>query len=287
MSFKHWPVNKQFMRVLVKPDTWLLNGVSLDNAAPHPHVVEGTEKAAIIDTTDLELDLREYVEKYVTDKPLVVISTHSHGDHTANNVLFEDCPIYMSEVCWEEVKANRENPRSNKPEWQKGDTYTPIIIKDGDIIDLGDRKLECIHFAGCHSDSSMVYLDLKYGCLFTGDEFEGGQVLIMGARGNNCIEKYRDNLVKLRERINGRATCVCPPHNGSPHDILILDYMIENCERIMSGIEGMKDVRSMTFGLNPHGYSISSMANEDVRRSEWMGTSIVYNTKRIFYKDCE
>ena len=137
MSFKHWPVNKQFMRVLVKPDTWLLNGVSLDNAAPHPHVVEGTEKAAIIDTTDLELDLREYIEQYVTDKPLVVISTHSHGDHTANNVRCEDCPIYMSEVCWEEVQANRANPRPGKPEWQKGDTYTPIIIKDGDIIDLG------------------------------------------------------------------------------------------------------------------------------------------------------
>ena len=288
-DFRSMPVNKQFMRVLVKPDTWLLNGISLDNAAPHPHVVIGDKLAAIIDTTDLELELRKYVEENVTDKPLVVISTHSHGDHTANNYMFEDCPIYMSEISWEEIKANREKAASGDethPGWSKG-TYVPTIVKDGDIIDLGGRTLECIKFAGCHSDSSMVYLDSKYGCLFTGDEFEGGQVLVMGARGDNCIEKYHDNLLKLRERVNGRATCVCPPHNGSPCDIMILDYMIENCERIMNGIEGMKDVRSMTFGLNPHGYSISRMADENVRRSEWMGTSIVYNTKRIFYKDCE
>ena len=287
IDFRSLPVNKQFMRVLVKPDTWLLNGISLDNAAPHPHVVIGDDKAIIIDTTDLNLELRKYVEQYVTDKPLMVASTHSHGDHTANNYMFSDCPIYMTEVAWKEIQENRKKKDDRQPVWALGDS-TPIIIGDGDIIDLGGRKLECIKFCGCHSDSSIVYLDLKYGCLFTGDEFEGGQVLVMGAKGKNCIEMYRDNLVELKKKINGRATCICPPHNGSPIDILLLDYMIENCERIMAGHEGMKDVRSMTFGLNPHGYDIGMFADMDnVRRSEWMGTSLVYNTKRIFYKDCE
>ncbi len=288
-DFKSMPVNKQFMRILIKPDTWLLNGISLDNAAPHPHVVEGDKYAAIIDTTDLDLELRKYIEECVTQKPLIVVSSHSHGDHTANNYMFEDCPIYMSEVAWEEIKQNRENPNPRMTGWAKG-TYTPITVKDGDIIDLGGRQLECIKFCGCHSPSSMVYLDTKYGCLFTGDEFEGGQVLIMGGgpgKSNNCIELYRDNLLDLKRRVDGRATIICPPHNGSAIDILLLDYMIENCERILAGHEGMKDVRSMTFGLNPHGYNIDGFVNDDIRRSEWMGTSIVYSKSRIFYRDVQ
>ena len=286
VSFRDWPVNKQFMRRLVKPETWFLQGVTMDNAQSQPHVIEGDDKVLIMDTTDLDLDLRAYVEENFPGKEICVACTHSHGDHTLNNSQFADCTIYMTEIAWEEIQASAANPRpGSKWEWKLN--YTPTIIKDGDIIDLGNRQLECIKFAGCHSASSIVYLDLKYGCLFTGDEFEGGQVLIMGQRGNNCIELYRDNCVALRDRIAGRATVVCPPHNGSPIDIQILDNMIENCEQIMAGREGMEDIRSFTFGLNPHGYSIDRMTNEDVRRSEWKGTSIVYNKKRIFYKDCE
>ena len=292
------PIEKQFMRRLVKPDTWILNGFVEDCAAPHPHVVIGDDYAAVIDTTDLFYNVREYVEKIVTDKPLVTISTHSHGDHTANNYQFADCKQYMSEIAWEEIQKTK----ITRPEWAKGD-YEPTFVKDGDIIDLGGRQLECIHFAGCHSASSMVYLDLKYGCLFSGDEFEGGQVLIGSMGKGNCIEMYRDNLLKLKAKINGRATCICPPHNGSPLDIQTLDNMIENCERIMAGHEGIKEIGSMSFGLNPQSYHNAPFTPESyevadhsarlarypetVRRSEWKGTSLVYDSARIFYKDVE
>ena len=298
------PIEKQFMRRLIKPDTWILNGFVEDCAAPHPHVVIGEERAAVIDTTDLYYNVRAYVEKCVTSKPLITISSHSHGDHTANNYQFDDCPQYMSELCWEEIKRQRENPNPNSPFGVPKGNYVPITVKDGDLIDLGGRQLECIQFAGCHSPTSMAYLDLKYGCLFTGDEFEGGQVLIGGMPGvksRNCIELYRDNLVYLRKRVDGRASCICPPHNGSPLDPLTLDNMIENCERILAGIEGMENVGSMSYGLNPQSYHDIPFKTEGIRdssarlargagtarRSEWKGTSIVYNKDRIYYKDVE
>ena len=291
------PVNKQFMKRLIKPDTWILNPFLEDCAVPHSHVVIGEKYAAVIDTTDCAYNVRDYVEQCVTDLPLVTISSHSHGDHTGNNYQFDGCTQYMSEVCWEEIQKNR----IEHPERARG-TYTPTIVKPGDIIDLGGRQLECIEFNGCHSFSSMAYLDLKYGCLFTGDEFEGGQVLIGGKMNpDNCIELYYNNLLKLKKAVAGRATCICPPHNGSPLDPLSLDNMIENCERIMAGHEGMKDIRSMSFLLNPQSYhnlpfteaaskpvdnsARASRYEDTVRRSEWKGTSIVYNTDRIFFKD--
>lgn len=227
------PIEKQFMRRMIKRDTWILNGFLEDYAAPHPHVVVGSERAAIIDTTDLPYDVRKYVGKVITDKPLITISTHSHFDHTKNNYLFEDCPQYMGQQCWEEIQENR----IASPDITPGN-YVPEIVGDYDIIDLGDREIECISFCGCHSKSSMVYLDIKYGCLFTGDEFEGGQVLLLSDGAS--VELYRNNLIALKKRLNGRVTCICPPHNGSPLDTLSLDYMIENCECVMSGIEGIR-----------------------------------------------
>ena len=103
VSFRDWPVNKQFMRILVKPDTWLLNAVSMDNAATHAHVVVGSERAMIIDTLQEDLDIRGYVEQCVTDKPLCVASTHSHGDHTENNTYFKDCTIFVGRFLYEEA----------------------------------------------------------------------------------------------------------------------------------------------------------------------------------------
>ncbi|MBQ1377070.1 MAG: MBL fold metallo-hydrolase [Lachnospiraceae bacterium] len=284
VSFKDWPVNKQFMRILVKPDTWLLNPVTMDMAATRSYVVEGSEKAMVIDTLQEDLDIRGYIEQCVTDKPLVVASTHSHGDHTENNTFFKDCPIYMTEKCWEEIQAMKKN--GNIQGWNAPADYTPTIIKDGDVIDLGDRKIECLYFCGCHAESSIVYFDTKYGCVFTGDEFEGGQVLVMRPTGNNCIELYRDNLLELKKKLAGRATCICPAHNGAPIDIAYLDYMIEACEQLMNGAEGSTDPFSMTWGLNPHGWDAKHVCDENTRRFEYKGCSLVYNCKRIFYKDC-
>ena len=294
------PIEKQFSRRLIKPDTWILNAFVLGFAPPHPHVVVGEKLAAVIDTTDLPFNVREYVEKVVTDKPLITISSHSHGDHTGNNYQFDDCPQYMSEICAQEILQNRANPP--RPDREVKGTYTPIVVEDGQVIDLGGRGIECIRFCGCHSPSSMAYLDLKYGCLFTGDEFECGQVLIGGRAGSkNCVELYRDNLLYLKERVEGRATCICPPHNGSPMDISMLDNMIENCNRIMDGHEGSPEIGSMSFGLNPMSYHnppFSEPAYRDSsvrlerygdtgRRSEWKGATLVYDAKRIFYSDVE
>ncbi len=294
------PIEKQFSRRLIKPDTWILNAFVMGFAPPHPHVIVGEKFAAVIDSTDVFYNVREYVEKVITDKPIVTISSHSHGDHTGNNYQFDDCTQYMSEICAQEILNNRVNPPAGRAA-PKG-SYIPTVVRDGDIIDLGGRQIECIDFCGCHSPSSMAYLDLQYGCLFTGDEFEGGQVLIGGRAGSkNCVELYRDNLVKLKERVDGRATCICPPHNGSPMDITMLDNMIENCERIMAGHEGSPEIGSMSFGLNPLSYRnppfgevswVDSSARlerygDTGRRSEWKGATLVYDVKRIFYKDVD
>lgn len=286
------PLNKQFSRRLIRPDTWLINCYSESLESPNPHVVIGDTYALVIDTTDTRLNLRAYIQEYITDKPLIVASTHSHGDHTLANSQFSDCPIYMSHQAWVEIQEMREKGLDERkaPYYTLGD-YIPRILKEGDCIDLGGRVVEAVSFSGCHSGSSIAYFDRKYRILFPGDELEMGQVLIQGdfRGGANTVERYHRNLGHLKDYLP-EIDLVCPPHNGSPIDGHVIDFFMENCQRIMSGIEGDRDIGSMTYLLAPHEPRSPQRARQlrfdpMSRRSEWKGTSLVYSINRIFDAD--
>jgi glyoxylase-like metal-dependent hydrolase (beta-lactamase superfamily II) len=284
------PINKQFSRRLIKPNTWVINCASLSVEAPNPHVLVGERAVMVVDTTDTALPLRAYLETYVTEgKPIVVASTHSHLDHTACNGQFNDCPIYMSPVAWQEIQQQRATHAMEKryPGYPVGD-YTPILVQEGDVIDLGGREVEVIAFGGCHSNSSIGYLDRTYGIFFPGDEMESGQVLMQGddRGGRNCVELYRENLLHLKQW-EGQFDMICPPHNGTPIHAAMIDDMIENCDRIMSGIEGERDIGSVSYLLGPNEprppERVQRLRFDPMsRRSEWKGTSIVYSIDRIF-----
>lgn len=139
------PLKKQFSMRLAKPDTWILIPYSPSGIeSPKPHLLIGKKYALLIDPTDTPFNVRAYIEKYITNKPLLVANTHSHGDHTYANYLFDDCTIYMSQVCQQELRERRQAPPQLKPVEQALD-MTHIsqnegtVVHPGDIIDLGGR----------------------------------------------------------------------------------------------------------------------------------------------------
>ncbi len=299
------PINKKFNRRLIAPDTWIINPFNPKINTGRPYVLIGDDCALIIDATHTTLPIREYVEKCVTDKPLKVASTHSHLDHTNDNYMFEDCEIFMSESAWNDIQARREmddvkgswrqvdadgNDVTMKPE-QRG-TYTPTLIGPGDKIDLGNRVIEVLPYVGCHSPGSLIFFDHNTGILFTGDEIECGQMLVMGQPGTkSCVEQLRENIQNLIDGWGDKITAICPPHNGSPIHPLFLTYLVENCDRVLSGIDGEMNIGSMSFMLGDFWAEMPMaqkwMADPDILRSEWKGTSIVYNRKRLHKSDIE
>lgn len=294
------PLSKKFSRRLVAPDTYSINPFDPEIATPTPYVLEGDDYALVIDTTYTSFPLREYIETYVTDKPLKVACSHGHFDHTNDNGQFNDCEIFMSEFAWNEIKARREQGEAGRwvvydnesnaialtPE-QIGD-YTPTILKPGDKIDLGNRVIEVLPYVGIHSPGSLIYLDHKTGVLFTGDEIECGQMLVMGRMNPAAsIEQLKENIQTLIDGWGDKVTAVCPPHNGAPFSPLFLGYLVEACDRIMSGVDGEMNVGSMSYLLNPKETRPAEMIqaqldDPDILRMEWKGTSIVYNKKKIF-----
>jgi hydroxyacylglutathione hydrolase len=271
---------RDFTRRLIKKDTWYIHGAP-DSAVTY--LLIGEEKALVIDPGQNRNNIREYIEG-ITKLPLIVANTHGHFDHTASNGDFADCPIYISEH--DAAVCKKYFPRVNPADYCFD--YTPTPIKEGFVIDLGGRQIEAIA-AGCHSAGSLLYLDSTYRLLFTGDEIECGQVLIQGYnREDGCVEKYRNNLLKINRR-RAEFDMVCPAHNGAPADAELVDILIENCDRILSGIEGKPDISSPTYlgPEDPREPETKKKLIEDpmTRRSEWKGSSIIYSVDRIRYSD--
>lgn len=145
----------------------------------------GEERALLIDTGMAFGNIKLNVEA-ITDKPVIVVNTHSHYDHVSNNHHFDT--IYGRDLDFTRKNADG-HPKStwqnaiqpsavsrNLPEGFDFENYKNIgfeidhYLKDGEIIDLGGRKIEVLHTPG-HTPDSMLFFDRASGYLATGDTF--------------------------------------------------------------------------------------------------------------------
>ena len=150
----------------------------------HSFLLLGEIKAALIDT-GLGIDSIKRITDQLTSLPIDVITTHVHSDQIGSHGEFERLYVHEDEESWlingivglsvEQIRANTARditipvPDSFDPE-----TYTPFtgkptgLLKDGDMLDLGNRKLMIYHTPG-HSPGHISIFDKTKGYLFTGD----------------------------------------------------------------------------------------------------------------------
>jgi para-nitrobenzyl esterase len=189
------------------------------------YVLVGRDKALVVDTnTVAEYDGVKIIErvKAITSKPLIVVNTHPHGDHTAANAQFGEA--YLSAAGVEEVKAG-----AAKRGVELG--YVPKPVAAGHLFDLGDRQVEVIPIPA-HSRGSIALFDRKAGYLFTGDEIDPGQVV--GIHEGN-VKQHHDNMRMLYEKYYKRISVLVPAHNGAPVTKRYIKYFMDLDARIMAG----------------------------------------------------
>ena len=180
----------------IAPRTWCLSEFRLVNA----FLIEGEERAALVDTGcgigDLAREVRE-----LTDKPLIILLTHTHFDHDGGIYEFPGVPVYVNPLDGERIAEDRVNmvkymgtedynemrrgyirsrgpircPDLDQAELLKlvpdhptNDGYSWLPVRDGTEIDLGGRVLKAIHTPG-QTDGSTCFLDAENRILFSGD----------------------------------------------------------------------------------------------------------------------
>lgn len=151
----------------------------MDNEFVCSYLVVGSRRNILIDTGLKKGKIKPEVLK-ISPNETIVINTHTHYDHVGRNREFKDI----------------RNIKNGK-------------IKPGDVIDLGNRKLEIIGTPG-HTEDSISLLDDVSGSLFVGDLAYDGEIyaqLNNRILGRSNLEDYIESLDKVIE-IDGISEAV-------------------------------------------------------------------------------
>ena len=176
----------------ISEDTW-----RIENGMVRFFLLRGTEKALLIDT-GMTVHHAKQIAEALTGLPVLLLNTHSDGDHTGCNEQFESFFMHP---------ADEANYRHSG----KGGRLIPV--KDGDEIDLGNRKLRIIHLPG-HTPGSIAILDIGRRVLISGDSLqEHGHIFMFGERRN--MKDYVSSMERL-DKMTSEFDEIWPSHGDLP-----------------------------------------------------------------------
>jgi glyoxylase-like metal-dependent hydrolase (beta-lactamase superfamily II) len=222
------------------------------------NLVIGRDKAALIDTGCGIGNLRKVVEE-VTDKPVVVINTHTHTDHLGSNYQFEDIAMFDHPASRRVAKLGVSHQTLQdeilaeklvvKP-WPKGFdpngfSLPPFRVgrwlRPGDRIDLGDRELFVIHTPG-EAEDHICLLDRFDRILFCGDILLHGPVWthLEGGNVNDLLMSYR----RLMETFDD-FDHLMPGHNEPWLGKELLPASLAGAQKVVAGQAEYREITDL------------------------------------------
>ena len=251
--------------------TWVIQFM---NGSEYIYLLEGNEKALLLDTGYAAGNLRAFAEK-LTDKPIIVANTHFHPDHAAGNGEFEEVMMSAGYVL--------DEPSVTEPGTGPFDInnlphpdYKKIILHDGDKIDLGGRVIEVWEARPAHCNSSLFFFDPGYGLFFCGDDLESAQVMMFDNSHNpvsvanydvkDRLDSMKANTMRMKA-LGNQIKYLLPNHNGTPISLEYIDDFIGLIDHIYAGDAVIEDK------LN-HKYVEMEDYAAELCRVRWKGASI-------------
>lgn len=220
---KHETSNAWFEVYEVEPDIWAIYE-PFQWQEVISYLIVGSEDALLFDSGNGMGDIKTIVDQ-LTDRPVLVLNSHSHFDHIGGNHQFDkilsvstEFSIANSKGTQNEMIAAEASPEAlckGLPEGVTKENHRirPYAITDrvaeGDIFDLGSRKLEILRIPG-HTDDSIALLDREAGFLWTGDSFYEGPIWLYFPETD--LAKYKESLARLAA-LAPQLTALFPAHN--------------------------------------------------------------------------
>lgn len=172
------------------------------------YLIEGTEKAILIDTGTKCEKLDEVIQK-ITKKPLYVVITHIHPDHAGNISYFESIYFHAADT------VLMRQPYKGKIHF----------INDGDVFDLGGKLIE-VSYMPAHTPGSVVLLDREAESCYSGDAFGSGQVWLQ-LRPYAPMKTYIESCKKMEKLMDGGITKIYCGHYPYVKKAYDKQYIIE------------------------------------------------------------
>jgi glyoxylase-like metal-dependent hydrolase (beta-lactamase superfamily II) len=241
------------------------------------YLIDGPEKALLIDTSFGVGDLKGLIRHLIGDKEVIVCNTHAHYDHCYGNGQFERVYCHRHEVpdlmtknnpdIWDYLFNNTDKPvqvwdelippgdpvythfdkRDIVVDREHREAYVPyeiIGIEDGHEFDLGGGVIvEAVLLPG-HTPGQCGYYDRQKHLLFCGDITGIGSRPKGTPYGEFCtVEAMSEALKKLQPRF-AEIDGVFPGHGAWDQSPLILQYLLDTVMRILENPENADGKRS-------------------------------------------
>jgi glyoxylase-like metal-dependent hydrolase (beta-lactamase superfamily II) len=250
------------------------------------YLLEGTEKAVLIDSGCGIGNIKEYVQT-LTQKQVAVILTHGHIDHSAGAYLFNE--VYMNPVddaLYElhtsqtfvdeimELFLGKDRYKAVKDDILPAGKAAYKPLKDDMTFSLGGLTLEILDTKG-HTKGSMVILIQELGILILGDACNGNTLVYDNF--STTIEEYLESLKKLQDKVAGRYTKVYFSHIKGEDEPGYIESAIQVCEDIING--KADEITTSFMGDNA---LLAKARDENFIRLDHGLANIVYNKDRIW-----
>lgn len=209
------------------------------------YLVEGTEKAVLLDTAFGVGDLKGYV-KTLTQKPLEVLISHGHVDHAGGAGQFDT--VYLSREDWSLEKRHcsmnqRLQSMQNGPggmpsgitpaDFQPERTAAYLPLEEGMRFDLGGVTVLPIAVPG-HTQGMLVFLILEDRAAIFGDACGEHTLLIF--EESSSISEYRKSLLHLQS-FEQEYDTVLRNHGSYTSPKSLLENNLELCDAILAGTD--------------------------------------------------
>jgi len=247
-------------------------------------LVEGTESRVHLDTGLGVADIRAAGDALSGRRPWVA-NTHHHYDHIGGNGLFDEVAIHelgaelVAEPQTEFLQGYREWARGMYERWEAyraadEDYFSMLddvgslrtfppgfdlsawdvpaskptrIFVDGDVLDLGGRRLRVIHTPG-HSIDSACFLDEEHGLLFAGDTVNSGPILADDPTAS--VEDFARSTRRLADELMGSARAVYMAHGArfqaEPR------YLLDVADGFEAVVDGTVPLRTVDDAFSGH-----------------------------------
>ncbi len=210
------------------------------------YLIEGDESALLFDSGMGIGDMKAVVSA-LTDKPVVLVNSHSHFDHVGGNWQFGtahllDVPeaISLLENGFA-LPADDENRKAESLSYP-GEAWFDlndlcvrpchvVAIHDGDIFDLGGRTLRVIATPG-HSKDGIMLADDKNRLLFTGDTVYPAPLYAF-LEGEDQIPVYAETIKSLARQFSSYTLCCS--HNNPVWDGSALSEISDAFQNVLAG----------------------------------------------------
>ena len=272
--------------------TWMIENAFAEKSYAFCYLVEGRDYALLIDSILGMGNLKAFCGT-LTSKPVKLVNTHAHSDHIGGNFFFDHCYLHHKDIdfFYTNLQIKKEMVfqmakdtaleqykeklvmEGNFPDWNLMPIYP---IYDGDIFDLGDRKIEVVEVGG-HTLGSVILIDHKSRIAFSGDACNGNTLLEF--QNSLPIFSYMKSLLHLKEH----QAEFDKMYGG--HEILdptIIDEAIETVGRVLAGTDDRIETDGLLGGKV---FLAAERVKDGYERKDGKHFNMTYLADRVFVSE--